>query len=262
MTSDCRSAANTPAHNTLLQVFCYNRDYMTLPNHVKTCLLVTYGPVPTPQYQTIEGGGMRVWGLAKGLQAHGVTTTVAINQSFPQEITEQEGIKLVNWSLDDQFAALINTYDAVVVSYTMGDPSVFIADHINDDVQLILDAYVPIYVEVSARDAVDMTTEMRNYMADLKRYNHVLKRGDYFLCASKAQKTFYVGVLAALGVINPRSYRNDRIIIAPLGIHDLAPTTTENPYLKLGIKESDFTVMWFGGLYPQRYPYTQQVQRL
>lgn len=213
-------------------------------------MVITYGPVPTPQYQTVEGGGMRAWGLAKGLQANGIDVVVGINQSFPQEIQEHEGIRLVNWQLDDQFTALINSYDAVIISYCMGAESVFVAEHINSEVQLILDAYVPIYIEVSARESEDMDVEFSSYMADIGRFNKVLKRGDYFLCANDAQKTFYTGVLASLGIINPRSYRQERILIVPFGIHNVPATPSKNPYQELGIKKSDFVVLWFGGLYP------------
>lgn len=217
---------------------------------LKTCLIVTYGPVPTTQYQTVEGGGMRAWGLAKGLQTNGFEVTVAVNNSFPQELSSYENVDLVNWGLDDQFAEFLNTFDAVVVSYCMGDPSVFIADRINDDVQLILDAYVPIYIEVSARDSKDVETELKNYLADIQRFNHVLRRGDYFLCANESQKILYLGVLSSLGVINPRSYRQERVLIAPFGIHDEPIDNAKNPYSDLGIKSDDFVVLWFGGLYP------------
>lgn len=193
---------------------------------------------------------MRAWGLAKGLQKNGLEVTVGINSSFPQDITELQGIKLVNWSPDEAFAALLNSYDIVVASYTMGSDSVFIADSINDDVLLVLDAYVPIYVEVSARDADDMGSELRNYMEDIKRFNHVLRRGDYFICANQTQKIFYTGVLGSLGIINPRSYRQDRILVVPFGIHNEPVKINENPYAKLGIKSSDKTILWFGGLYP------------
>jgi glycosyltransferase involved in cell wall biosynthesis len=223
---------------------------MKLDKNIKTCLVISYGPVPTPQYQTIEGGGMRAWGLAKGLQANGISATVAINNSFPQEHTNHDGVNLINWGLDDAFANTINSFDAVLVSYNMGDASVFIADRINDNVQLILDAYVPIYVEVSAREAKDMESEMKNYLSDMARFNHSLKRGDYFLCASETQKVFYTGVLSALGVINPRSYREDRIQIAPFGIHEDKAVAATNPYIELGIAQTDFVVLWFGGLYP------------
>jgi len=223
---------------------------MITDNTLKKCLVVTYGPVPTSQYQTIEGGGMRAWGLAKGLQTNGFEITVAVNNSFPQELSSYENIDLVNWGLDDHFAEYLNTFDTIVVSYCMGDASVFIADRINDDVQLILDAYVPIYIEVSARDSKNIDAELKNYLADIQRFNHVLRRGDYFLCANESQKILYLGVLASLGVVNPRSYRHERILIAPFGIHDEPIDNAKNPYDDLGIKSGDFVVLWFGGLYP------------
>lgn len=215
-----------------------------------TCLIVSYGPVPTPKNQTVEGGGMRAWGLASGLASHGVDVTLAINNSFPQEITQYQGIKIINWGLDDAFIQTLNSFDSVLVSYCMGDPSVFIAENINPGVQLLLDVYVPIYVEVSARDSKDIVSEYKNYLSDIARHNTVLKRGDYFLCANEAQKDLYMGVLSSLGIINPRSYRNERIQIVPFGINESTPKATQNPYKKLGIKDSDNVVMWFGGLYP------------
>lgn len=193
---------------------------------------------------------MRAWGLAEGLHTQGVQTTVAVNNSFPQELDSHQGIRLTNWGLDERFADLINSYDAVIMSYCMGDASVFVADKINDEVQLILDAYVPIYVEVAARESNDIDNEYLAYLRDIKNFNHVLRRGDYFLCANDTQKTLYIGVLASLGIINPRSYREERIIVAPFGIHDVPPAAARNPYKELGIKKSDFTLMWFGGLYP------------
>jgi glycosyltransferase involved in cell wall biosynthesis len=216
----------------------------------KSCLLISYGPVPTSEFQTVEGGGMRIWGLARGLKLNGVDVTVAINASFPQTLNEYEGVHLTNWSLDDAFISLINSFDAVIVSYTMGDASVFVAKHIRNDVQLILDAYVPIYIEVSARDSADIATEYRNYMGDIGRYNYVLKRGDYFLCASESQKIMYSGTLSALGVINPRSYRQERILTVPFGNHNVPAEMKSNPYHELGLSKDDFVVLWFGGLYP------------
>lgn len=215
-----------------------------------SCLIISYGPVPTPQYQTVEGGGMRAWGLAEGLKSHGIDVTVGINSSFIQELSAHEGINLVNWNLDDNFVALINSFDTVVISYCMGDPSTFVVDHISDDVQLVLDAYVPIYIEVSARDSQDIKTEYTNYMSDMGGFNKVLARGDFFLTANAPQDMLYSGVLSALGVINPRSYRETRIVRTPFGIHRTPVKPGSNPYKKLGIHDDDFVVLWFGGIYP------------
>lgn len=193
---------------------------------------------------------MRAWGLAKGLKENGLEVTVGINSAFPQDASEHQGVKIINWSADESFADALNSYDAIIVSYCMGSDSVFIADNINDSVLLVLDVYVPIYVEVSARNAHDMGSELRNYLADIQRFNRVLKRGDYFICANQTQKVFYIGVLGSLGVINPRSYSQDRILVVPFGVHNEPVTVMENPYLKLGIKNNDKVVLWFGGLYP------------
>lgn len=223
-----------------------------MPNNQveKNCLLITYGPVPTSQYQTVEGGGMRIWGLAKGLKQNGVRVTVAVNNSFPQDIGEYEGVKLVNWGLDEKFRDLINTYDSVIMSYCMGDVSEFVVKKLHKDIQLILDCYVPIYVEVSARDSQNKKEEYKGYMEESARYNRVLMRGDYFLCANEIQKIYYTGVLSSLQLINPRSYREDRLLIVPFGIESTLAKATENPYTKLGITKGDFVVLWFGGLYP------------
>lgn len=193
---------------------------------------------------------MRAWGLAEGLRFHGIDVTIGINASFPQNLAEHGGIKLATWSLDADFTQLINSFDAVLISYCMGDPSVFVAENISDDVQLVLDAYVPIYIEVSARDSKDTDTEYVNYMADVKRHNKVMKRGDYFLYANDAQELLYSGVLSALGVINPHSYRDKRLIKTPFGIHRTPIDTKINPYKDLGIGSKDFVVLWFGGIYP------------
>lgn len=221
--------------------------------HKKTCLIISYGPVPTPSYQKIEGGGMRCWGLALGLTAQDYDVTVAINGGFPLDINHTpEGIKLTNWQLDQQLIEQINTFDVVIVSYCMGDPTSFIVDHISDHVTLVLDCYVPIYIEVSARDSEDVATEYINYSRDIKHFNKALARGDFFLCANEPQKHMYMGVLSALGLINPYSYKKHRVLVVPFGVEsNVSISHPRNPYLELpGIDKKDFVMLWFGGLYP------------
>lgn len=217
----------------------------------KNVLILSYGPVPTPEFQKIEGGGMRCWGLATGLRDNGHNVTVSVNEGFKQNIAKVDGISLHNWQLNDSFKEYINSFDAVIVSYCMGDLSVFIADNISQHVQLILDCYVPIFIEVSARDSEDKATELTNYYQDIKRFNHVLKRGDYFLCANEPQKHMYAGILGSLGVINPYSYRSERLLVVPFGIDaEQNIKSSDSPYKEIGIKEKDFVLLWFGGLYP------------
>jgi glycosyltransferase involved in cell wall biosynthesis len=218
----------------------------------KKVLIVSNGPVPPMQGYKIEGGGQRSWGLALGLTQNQspVTVAVPITYSIGSDETA-ENIALVNWSSLDNLASLANKHDAVIVSYSSGKTAEFIAKHIKDSMSLILDCYVPIYVEISARESESVPNDYINYMVDLSKFNKSLKRGDYFLYANEPQKHFYTGVLSALGVINPYSYKNfSRLLHVPSGVDRDTTDAVANPYLDLGIKEDDFVLLWFGGLYP------------
>ncbi len=217
-------------------------------NTSKNILVITYGPVPTPEFQKIEGGGMRCWGLATGLRDNGHNVTVSVFAEFRQTLEIHEGIKLHNWSLNDNFKAYMNSFDAVVISYSMGDASIFVANHLSHHITLVLDCYVPIYIEISARDSANKAEELRGYLPAVEQFNHVLKRGDFFLCANAPQKHMYTGILGSLGVINPYSYRRSRVLVVPFGVDNKTLTSNNtNPY---DASADDFVLLWFGGLYP------------
>ncbi len=221
----------------------------------KRCLVLSNGPIPTPEQTKVEGGGLRCWGLAKGLHANdkNMDITVAYHESYRKEqFTETyEDIKVTTWSMDG-VAELIQDYDTVLVSYCMGELSVRVADAIRSDQQLVLDCYVPIYVEVSARDTSDVEGEYHAFHGDVGRWAHVLRRGDLFLCSSEAQKKYYKGVLSAIGRINPATYGHELLRVVPYGIYRQEPVATEKPITKIIGKGADGVqkILWFGGIYP------------
>lgn len=72
-----------------------------------------------------------------------------------------------------------------------------------------------------------------------------LRHGDFFLCASEAQRFFYLGMLVSLGRLNPVGYRDDRnagnlLAVAPFGV----PPPREIPPRRL-----DEPSLLFGGIY-------------
>jgi glycosyltransferase involved in cell wall biosynthesis len=72
-----------------------------------------------------------------------------------------------------------------------------------------------------------------------------LVRGDYFLCASEAQRQFYLGLLLACGRLNPMLFETDPrleslIGIAPFGVQ---PERTEKT------RSLDAPAILFGGIY-------------
>ncbi len=60
-----------------------------------------------------------------------------------------------------------------------------------------------------------------------------LLRGDFFLCASEAQRLFYLGALLAVGRVNPMTFESDAhfdslIRIAPFGVEPARPLPSQN----------------------------------
>lgn len=225
------------------------------PRAVKRCLILSDGPVPTPEHSKVEGGGLRCWGLAKGIKQNEPAFEVTIAYSEEHRIEGKftdiyEDILIRTWALNN-ISEMISEYDTVIVSYCMGDLSVMVAGTIGADQQLILDCYVPIYIEVSARNSKQVEEEYKAFEHDVVRWDTVLKRGDLFLCANEPQKNFYKGVLAAVGRVNPVTYSDDLILIAPYGIYRTEPEVTGKPVTNLiGNDVNYMRVLWFGGIYP------------
>lgn len=219
----------------------------------KSCIILSQGPVPTPEHTKVEGGGLRCWGLAQGLVANDpdMKVTVAYHDSYKKEkfTDAYEGVHITTWDINT-LPELIDQYDTVLVSYCMAALSIKTADSIRPDQQLVLDCYVPIYVEASARDTADLNAEYHAFREDVGRWSHVLQRGDLFLCASEPQRRYYTGVLSALGRINPATYGEELIQVVPYGIYRDKPKASNKPITKmLGSKKSK-KILWFGGIYP------------
>jgi glycosyltransferase involved in cell wall biosynthesis len=208
-------------------------------------LVVSNGPVPGADDDVVEGGGLRCWGLALGLREHGHDVTVATNAVYGNSAGVVRGVRIVPYTLNPAFARLVHGSDAVVVSYCMGQVTDFVVHALSSTTLLIGDAYVPIHVEIAAREATDLATEQREYLADLPRWNANLARCDVLLVASPEQELYYTGALAALGRVTPESYRHKALVVTPFGIDP----EERVPRVKAQSKDA-LEVLWFGGVYP------------
>jgi glycosyltransferase involved in cell wall biosynthesis len=219
------------------------------------CLILSNGPVPTQEHKKVEGGGLRCWGLAKGIKANDpdIEITIAYNEEYKAAgslfTDSYEGMSIKTWTIDS-IPSLLSDFDSVVVSYCMGNLSTTVAHSIRPNQQLVLDCYVPIFVEASARETINVENEYYDFHADVERWDEVLKQGDIFLCSSPQQKDYYKGVLSALGRINPASYGEDIILVAPYGIYRDEPKAKTKPITKQVEDESIKKILWFGGIYP------------
>jgi glycosyltransferase involved in cell wall biosynthesis len=208
------------------------------------------GPVPVSNKSIVEGGGLRAWGLAQGLAKNGVDVTVAVLESYEISKTEHEsGVKICQWNFGN-LGSLLERFDSVYVPYSHGDLMEFVASNLDKQKQLIVDLYVPIYIEVLARKIKGLVVEYEQYMNDLARWNKAFPRGDYFLCASEAQYHFYNGALSVMGRMNPKTFETKILDVVPYGIHNQSLVHEKNVCKGVLIEKSDFMVLWFGGLYP------------
>src|SRR5262245_30042919 len=93
----------------------------------KRLLIVSHGPVPTPEHVHVEGGGLRCWGLARGVRSHlpDLEITVAYHEHYskPNPTTEADEIRIATWD-HETIGSLAAGFDSVLVSYCMGEQAV------------------------------------------------------------------------------------------------------------------------------------------
>ena len=216
----------------------------------KRVLILSVAHIPTKTNKTVEGGGIRAWRLSKGLQLNNLDVTVAIPYHYDLVESNQEGVKIIKWEFSQEFKEKMNSFDTVIMQYTRGDLSDYVIKNLSDNVQLVLDMYVPIYIEVSARDSDDKLNEYTNFINDVNYWNNPIKRADIFLYASDNQEHYYRGVLSALGRLNPITYRKDNLIKLPLGI-DIESPLKDSAFIEdFDIDKNTFVLMWYGSFYP------------
>lgn len=96
----------------------------------------------------------------------------------------------------------------------------------------VVDLYDPYIVENLHYD------DERIFAHDHATFLNSLLHGDLFLCASEAQRLFYLGAMLSVGRVNPVTFENPPIRIAPFGV--AAPRTQP--------KERPGAIL-FGGIY-------------
>jgi len=104
----------------------------------------------------------------------------------------------------------------------------------------VVDLYDPFIVE-NLHYYADRGAEV--FTHDHATLINSLLKGDFFLCASEAQRLFYLGMLIAAGRLNPAIFENDPHLdtllrIAPFGVAEPRPMPDTRPHAVL-----------FGGIY-------------
>ena len=115
------------------------------------------------------------------------------------------------------------------------------------DLPAVIDLYDPFLVEnLTHFDSLGLDP----YRNDHRTWVRQLSGGDFFLCSSAEQRSYYLGFLTALGRVNPHRYRDDPeltglIAEAPFGVPD--PLPAYQPLMPTRA-EGERRIL-FGGLY-------------
>ena len=198
----------------------------------------------------MAGVGVRYLEMARFLSRRHQVTLLAPNDDLPQE----QGFRLDTWR-EGEFARLTRDAEAVVIHG-------HVSNHYFAEVQgipTVVDLYDPFLVE-NMHYAASMGEEV--FLFDHATLSRQLHRGDFFLCFTPWQRLFYLGMLAALGRVNPGNFPGDRtleglVALVPFGVPEQDPVRGE-PMLRgrvAGIGEED-RLLFYGGIYDWHDPLT------
>jgi len=130
--------------------------------------------------------------------------------------------------------------------------------------KIIVDLYNPFNLESLEMFRNDNIAErLRIDKSNIDLLKFQISIGDFFICASEKQRSYWLGMMNAMGRVNPFSYDDDNTLkklidIVPFGIPSAPPKHTGEPIRKMipGLKEDDMVILWGGGIWNWLDPIT------
>lgn len=197
--------------------------------------------------ERMAGSAIRAVELASALARGGLDVVLAAPEGSDASVVA--GPRCATFAPGAGLARLIAGADVVVVS---GRVELMTAVK----KPLVVDLYDPFVLS-----NLDLYGERFNRsggrsLLSLRWLEHHLANGDFFLCASATQRSFWLGMLAAAGRVNYVNYKDDPelrrlLAIVPFGIPDADPVPGE-PVVRgvvPGIDPGDRVVTWAGGMW-------------
>jgi glycosyltransferase involved in cell wall biosynthesis len=207
-------------------------------------LVVSNGPIPANGNSVVEGGGIRAWTIQQGLVSNHIECDVIVPQWAISNANEDQ----LSFSSHRELFFQAQKYDAVILNYAIGDIGLQLFRQLPDSVLRIADLYVPIHVEVMAREVAEtyLKQEMLNYERSCKVWEDTLKSSDVFLVTSREQKHYYLGLLSGLHVMNPLNFTKTKMIELPQAIVNVEKFRKSTH----GVRRNIINIVWWGGFYP------------
>jgi len=200
----------------------------------------------------MAGVGIRYWEISRALVPYHQVTLAIPNetalrcpgltlQTYDSEGNVLKGLAAANDAIMVQGFVLYNFPFLV----ELGQP-------------LIVDVYTPIILEnLEVHTFRTMAARQKVHERDLQVVLDQLRRGDFFVCANERQRDYWLGILSALGRLDPYNYQVDKslrrlIDVVPFGLPEEPPQHSQRVLKGMvpGIGESDRVILWGGGVWP------------
>ena len=203
-----------------------------------------------PLRPRMAGIGIRYLELARRLPAYGLDV-VLMSPAEPAETAALSvpGVDIRRFERG-RLAALLHDCDAAVAQGQLANDLVIEVPHL----PVAIDLYDAFLIENLSYAA---TLGLDPYRNDHATWVLQMTRGDFFLCSSEEQRSYYLGFLTAVGRVNPERLEGDPdletlIACVPFGVPEELPE--HRPVLPP--RESGERRILFGGLYDWYDPWT------
>jgi glycosyltransferase involved in cell wall biosynthesis len=207
----------------------------------------------------MAGPAIRSWQMARFLAGR-----FEVTLSVPEETDlESEGfaIEVAHPSADARISRLASAHDVVIAQWL---PVTTMLRLSRSRTRTVYDLYDPVALENLAFGGdnrspwIDLNVRAANLQQEL-----ALMTGDAFVCASEAQRAFWLGELSVLGRLDRRVYLADPslrtlIDVVPFGLDESPPRASNGSIRKRFdvIGPADPIVLWAGGVWDWLDPVT------
>jgi len=212
----------------------------------KEVLVISVDAIPGGSHLA-AGPGIRYYQIARSLALdYGFEVTLAVPQACYEPLYLPFAV--VSWDLGE-IAQMANQFKVVILPHVHSALATTYSRLVKPTVPTVVDLYDPVLIENLAFQPVNQAG-VRDFANFLTGVLPLLRRGDFFVCANERQYYYYLGVLNALGRINPLTFHYQLLDLVPFGVEPEPPQHTKQVMRGVFVGPNDPVILWFSGIYP------------
>jgi GT2 family glycosyltransferase/glycosyltransferase involved in cell wall biosynthesis len=204
--------------------------------------------------RNMSGPAMRALEISRTL-AKEFRVGVAFPAGDPGAEVEVEGVVPIPFNPENE-ASLVESTRAFRSLLIGGHLLVRIPGLASQGHRLIIDLYCPFFLEnlvFFQEEGFPLADRLAGHQADLDALVGQLEVGDFFLVGSERQRDLVIGMLTAMGRVNPQTLAADPLLenlvaVVPVGIPASPPEADPGGFREAvpGLEEEDFLLFWGG----------------